>query len=75
MVGSPHDGAMFDLHCETCDRTYLMGPRSLRLLENTDDGPVGEAACPHGHLHRIEFHGRNRTSAPPGAARRQRLAG
>lgn len=54
-VRSPHDGAMFDLHCETCDRTYLMGPRRLRRLEDTDAGPVGEAVCPHGHLNRIEF--------------------
>lgn len=46
---------MFDLHCETCDRTYLMGARSLRSLENTAAGPVGDAVCPHGHQTRVEF--------------------
>lgn len=62
MVSSLHDGAMFDLHCEICDRTYLMGPRSLRRFENTEEGPVGEAACPHGHVQRIEFGGGTRAA-------------
>lgn len=56
-------GPMFDLHCETCDRTFLMGPRSLRLLDNTDHGPVGEAVCPHGHRVRVEFRGSRRRAA------------
>ena len=30
---------MFDLYCEICDRTYLVGPRRLRRFENTDNGP------------------------------------
>ena len=46
---------MFDLYCEICARTYLVGVRRLRRFENTDNGHVGEAACPHGHLTRVEF--------------------
>lgn len=59
---------MFDLYCEICDRTYLVGPRSLSRLENTDEGPVGEATCPHGHVTRVEF---GRAPARAGAGQEQ----
>jgi len=59
---------MFDLYCEICDRTYLAGPRRLRRLENTDEGPVGEATCPRGHVIRVEFH---RARLPAGAGQEQ----
>jgi len=49
---------MFDLHCQVCDRRYLVDTSSLISLHNTSDGPVVHARCPHGHRNAVHFHAR-----------------
>ena len=40
---------MFDVHCQICDRRYLVGPHSIASFHNTSDGPVVYVTCPEGH--------------------------
>jgi hypothetical protein len=40
---------MFDIHCQACQRRYLVGSRSIRSFHNTSEGPVAYVQCPHGH--------------------------
>lgn len=56
---------MFDLYCPTCDCTYLVGPRSLRALVNTGDGPVGVATCLEGHVSEVAFRPPDRRAPAP----------
>lgn len=41
---------MFDVHCHHCDRSYLVGTRSIASFHNTSDGPIAYVRCPAGHL-------------------------
>lgn len=56
---------MFDLRCETCDRTYLVGSRRLLEIQNTSEGPVGRALCPLGHANPVDFRGRRARRLAP----------
>ena len=40
---------MFDIHCPTCRRRYLVGSRSIRSFHNTTEGPIARVDCPRGH--------------------------
>lgn len=40
---------MYDIHCPTCDKRYLIGSRSITSFHNTSDGPIAYVTCPAGH--------------------------
>jgi hypothetical protein len=50
MIGAVRVNDMFDIHCDSCDRRYLVGTRSIIAFDNTAEGPVARTRCPRGHL-------------------------
>lgn len=41
---------MFDVHCHHCERTYLVGTRSIVSYHKTSTGQIAYVRCPDGHL-------------------------
>jgi hypothetical protein len=41
---------MFDVHCHHCERTYLVGTRSIVSFHDTSTGPIAYVRCPDEHL-------------------------
>lgn len=53
---------MISLTCHLCNRTHLMGPRSIHSLYRIESGPVAWAICPEGHGQFISFENGPRTT-------------
>ena len=41
---------MLYIHCPQCERSHLVGTRSIVSLHNTSQGVVAYVKCPEGHL-------------------------
>jgi hypothetical protein len=47
---------MFAIHCNHCQKHYLVGTSQIVSFGNTDQGPEAVVRCPKGHAVLHDFH-------------------
>ncbi len=47
---------MFAIHCNHCQKRYLVSTSAIDSFGNTDQGPEAVVHCPHGHAVLHDFH-------------------
>ena len=47
---------MFAIHCDHCQKRYLVGTSAIVSFHNTESGPEAVVACPKGHAMIHDFH-------------------
>ena len=47
---------MFAIHCDHCQKRYLVGTSAIVSFRNTDHGPEAVVGCPKGHAVVHDFH-------------------
>ena len=49
MIWRRDGGDMFAIHCDHCQKRYLVGTSAIVSFRNTDHGPEAVVGCPKGH--------------------------